>query len=160
MPLAQFPDFRPSQVLIVKTLSCVNSYCPACTGSITGCCPACQVERLILIEDLADNQLLAQAFARLVHLDVERRGYFVQRPLVTQGCCNRQIRLGKTLLQAFLAHYQDLYRGVVGPALLPSRGVPTPQRHQALVSRLEYLVDLAAHSTRSTVYAVLISNPV
>ena len=158
MRLELVRDFRPQQVLVIKSLSCINGFCPSCIGSVTGCCPTCQVERLILIEDLTDNQVLGQAFARLVHLDVEPRGYFVQRPLMSQGCCNRQIRLDKTLLEAFLAHYQDLYRGVVGTVLIaPGKMLPR-QRHQALVARLKYLVDLAGNSTRSTFFAVLLSS--
>ena len=155
-PLERVRDFRPSKVLVLKTLSCINPFCPSCAGSVTGCCPTCQVERLVLIEDLADNQVLAYAFVRLVHLEVEHRGYFVHPPVIPPGCANRQIRMDKTLLESFLSYYQDTYQGVGAALLLPPGAMPTLPRHQAVVSRLQYLVDLAGNSSQSTVYAVLI----
>ena len=150
-------DFRPKQVLVIKTVSCINSFCLICKNSTTGCCVKCQLERLVLIEDLDKNQVLGQAFVRLIRLEVEKRGYFVNQPQIPQSCCNRHIRLSRDLMTSLLMGYQDMYRGA-GIVLLPSRSIPSAEQHQSTVARLRYLVEVVKNSTRSNFHAILIAS--
>ena len=150
-------DFRPKQVLVIKSVSCINSFCLVCKNGTPGCCVKCRLERLVFIEDLAENQVLGQAFVRLIRLEVEKQGYFINQPQIPPSCCNRHIYLSRELMSCLLTGYQDMYGGAM-TFLLPSGSIPSTKQHQSTVVRLRYLVEMVEHSTRSNFHAILITS--
>ena len=126
-------DFHPKQMLIIKSLSCINSFCLVCKSSTAGCCVKCLLERLMLIEDLDTNQVLGQAFVRLIRMDVEKRGFFVNQPYIPRSCSHRHIRLNRALVTSLLVGYQNMYQGA-GTTLLPREAIPSSKKHQSTMA--------------------------
>ena len=72
-------DRRPSRILIIKTLQCVDPTCSKCASHLREipCCRKCQSERLLLVEDVTRNSAFEQAFDRTVKIMVLKRGFYV-----------------------------------------------------------------------------------
>ena len=72
-------DRRPSRILIIKTLQCVDPTCSKCASHLREipCCRKCQSERLLLVEDVTRNSAFEQTFDQTVEIMVLKRGFYV-----------------------------------------------------------------------------------
>lgn len=149
-------DFRPKQVLVFKTVCCINTSCFQCCGGNNDCCSMCTMERLILIEDAVKNRVLGHAFARMVRVLFDQKGFYDQRMTIPKDVSNRLILLGTDLLVYLIQVCKEMYQGATASLLPPL--VPV-SRQEAVLGRLRYLLDTVKNSPRTKVYAILVSVP-
>jgi len=150
-------DFRPKKVLIFKTVCCINTSCFQCgDDGIGDCCSMCKMERLILVEDVVRNRVLGHAFARMVRVLFDQRGFYDQRMTIPKEVSNRNILLGTDLLVYLIKVSREMYQGATASLLPPL--IPVI-RQEAVIGRLRYLLDTVKNSPRTKAYAILVSVP-
>lgn len=115
----------------------------------------CQLERVVLTENLAHNKILEHAYVKTIRMQVQQHGFFINSTTVPADCLNKNIPLNLNQLRSLHRHCREMYQGPVASLLGPAAGVEQETRTMA---KLSYLLDVVQHTPVAQVWSILISS--
>ena len=111
-----------------------------------------------MVENVDRNEILGQAFAKMVHLMEYQRGFFLTAGVVPTDCYNRVVSLNAERLDFMLTTCREMYGGGLVEYLGPeASGL---EKQEATLSRLAYIQDVHRHWPSASFYGVLLTSGV
>ena len=109
-----------------------------------------------MVENVDRNEILAQSYAKMVHLMEYQRGFFLTAGVVPTDCYNRVVSLNPERLEFLLTTCQEMFGGGMVEYLGPeASGL---EKREATLSRLAYIQDVQRHCPSASFYGVLLTS--
>ena len=109
-----------------------------------------------MVENVDQNELLAQAFCKVVHLMEYQRGFFLTSGVVPTDCYNRVFLVDAERLDFLLSTCREMFSGGLVEYLGPEAcGL---EEKAATLSRIAYIQDLQRDCLSARVYGVLLTS--
>ena len=145
-------DRRPSRILIIKTLQCVDPTCSKCASHLRDipCCWKCQSERMLLVEDVTRNSAFEQIFDRTVKIVVLKQGLYVHSSRSDVKNCS--FLMDSPTLSYWIKSCDVAYWG---PANILGISGKDRAQQKRVTEKLKGILRLIKHNPSSSVWSIL-----